>query len=105
MTEVTNKLQAIVDRLATTSSDPKWITDELNAAIALASGPTVKDVKNTLVLKTSNIERRDVFAMTVMRQRLADLDGTDEAIAAMWVEAYRIADIGVQKGAEAAAEA
>ena len=105
MTELTDKLQAIVDRLATTSSDPKWITEELNEAISMESVPVISDVKNTLVLKASNIGLRDAFAMTVMRERLADLDGTDEAIAAMWVEAYRIADIGVEKGKEAAAGA
>ena len=103
MNELIEHLQAMIDRLATTSSDPAWLTDDLETAKAIAAksadaGPTVKDVKSTLVLKTSNIERRDAFAMTVMRERLPGLDGTDAAIEAMWVEAYRIADIGDAKG-------
>jgi cell division inhibitor SulA len=32
-------LSAILERLATTSSDPKWITDEINAALDALDAP------------------------------------------------------------------
>jgi len=100
-----DRIDAMLTRLAGTSSDPRWITDELTALKVEAAGAVSAQARTTNVrLNASSITTRNAFAMALVRQFMANdptaMNGDSAAIRAIMKRAYMAADIQIEVMAE-----